>query len=208
MVEDASGTPAVKYYHDNLIGTTRFMTDASGTKIESAVYTAFGERVNGPARRFGYAGAYGYQTDAAAEMPFLHVGHRYYDPSIGRFAERDPIGLRGGLNVYEYVRSTPGTFVDPLGLRSIFDPGSPDPPKPRPPKRPKVGYSIEEMQRQLDREKWIIMICAAGIGGLVSGGVGYAIGEALGGAAFGATVGGAGGGMAGAAAGHAASGGF
>jgi RHS repeat-associated protein len=115
MVEDASGTPVVKYYHDNLIGTTRFMTDASGTKIESAVYTAFGERVDGDSRRFGYAGAYGYQTDAAGEMPFLHVGHRYYDPSIGRFLQRDPIGIAGGMNAYEYVSSGPTTRVDPTG---------------------------------------------------------------------------------------------
>jgi hypothetical protein len=46
-VEDASGTPVVKYYHDNLIGTTRFMTNASGNKIDSAVYIAFGERNDG-----------------------------------------------------------------------------------------------------------------------------------------------------------------
>jgi RHS repeat-associated protein len=28
---------------------------------------------------------------------------RYYDPDIGRFATQDPIGLLGGLNLYQYA---------------------------------------------------------------------------------------------------------
>jgi RHS repeat-associated protein len=118
-VLDPLGSPVTTYYHTDMIGTTRFMTNASGNKIETAVFTAFGERVNGPARRFGYAGAYGYQTDAAGEMPFLHVGHRYYDPSIGRFLQRDPIGIRGGLNVYAYAANAPANQVDPRGLNNV-----------------------------------------------------------------------------------------
>jgi RHS repeat-associated protein len=122
MVEDVSGTPVVKYYHDNLIGTTRFMTDAAGNKTESAVYTAFGEPVNGDPRRFGFVGAYGYQTDTTPDtMTFLHVGHRYYDPSIGRFLQRDPIGLKGGLNPYVYVDNTPTCDIDPAGLGKWWD---------------------------------------------------------------------------------------
>jgi len=118
MVEDVSGTPMVKYYHDNLIGTTRFMTDANGNKIEEAVYTAFGEPVSGDPRRFGYAGAWGYQTDVPGDMPYMHVGHRYYDPSTGRFLQRDPIGIEGGLNVYAYVEGSPTRWIDPAGLQA------------------------------------------------------------------------------------------
>jgi RHS repeat-associated protein len=115
MVEDVSGTPVVKYYHDNLIGTTRFMSNASGNKIETAVYTAFGERVDGDARRFGYAGAHGYQTDGLGEMPFLHVGRRYYGPWFGRFVQRDPLGIEGGVNTYAYVDNSPTSWLDPNG---------------------------------------------------------------------------------------------
>ena len=28
---------------------------------------------------------------------------RYYDPDIGRFTQTDPIGLRGGYNLYQYA---------------------------------------------------------------------------------------------------------
>jgi RHS repeat-associated protein len=41
---------------------------------------------------------------------------RDYDPSIGRFSESDPIGLRGGLNTYAYAGSDPVRRSDPSGL--------------------------------------------------------------------------------------------
>ncbi|MCL7931766.1 RHS repeat-associated core domain-containing protein, partial [Halomonas llamarensis] len=41
--------------------------------------------------------------------------HRYYDPQQGRYISQDPIGLRGGTNLYGYVTNPTG-MVDPLGL--------------------------------------------------------------------------------------------
>ena len=119
----------LKFYHSDLIGTTRMMTDTSGAEILSAAYTAFGERVTGSANRYGYAGAWGYQT-ATSDTPgdaypsgftFQHVGARYYNPSTGRFLQRDPIGLAGGINVYAYVQSAPTSGVDPSGLMGKGD---------------------------------------------------------------------------------------
>ena len=112
-----------QYYHADMIGTTRNMSDSGGTGVSGATYTAFGERMSGsmggPGDRYGYAGASGYQGDE--ELPFLHVGHRYYDPAIGRFLQRDPIGIRGGLNVYQYVEGAPTMSVDPSGRGKKWD---------------------------------------------------------------------------------------
>jgi RHS repeat-associated protein len=49
----------------------------------------------------------------------LHYNYfRDYDPAIGRYVQSDPIGLRGGLNTFNYVGSQPLRFVDPLGLKA------------------------------------------------------------------------------------------
>lgn len=109
----AEGYTNTDYYHGDHLGTTRHMTDDSGAQIEDAVYTAFGEQVSGSSRRYGYVGMWGYQSQA--EIPYQHVGARYYDPGSGRFLQRDPIGIRGGSNVYGYVFNMPTIGIDPDG---------------------------------------------------------------------------------------------
>ena len=109
-------TVETEYYHGDLIGTTRDVS-YKGYSTAPAVYSAFGELVSGTNHRYGYAGAYGYQTDNA--FPFVHVGARYYDPGTGRFLQRDPIGIRSGTHLYAYVGNAPTVFVDPSGLGVI-----------------------------------------------------------------------------------------
>jgi RHS repeat-associated protein len=86
--------------------------------IQSArEYDAFGAATassgtwQGP---FGYAGQFGYQTEALG----LHLlGHRYYDPTLGRFLSRDPIG--DGSNWYAYCDNNPAGMADPTGLLHV-----------------------------------------------------------------------------------------
>jgi uncharacterized protein RhaS with RHS repeats len=43
---------------------------------------------------------------------------RHYDPTIGRWTSKDPIGFAGGdTNLYGYVMNDPVNWIDPLGLR-------------------------------------------------------------------------------------------
>jgi RHS repeat-associated protein len=114
------GTP--NYLHNDHLGTLRLTTGSTGSPGASRVLTAFGDHIPGSTTtdRFGYVGAYGYQStlDGGAEaFPFLHVGARYYDPSSGRFLQRDPIGILGGKNVYAYVSASPAGWTDPDGLQ-------------------------------------------------------------------------------------------
>jgi uncharacterized protein RhaS with RHS repeats len=44
---------------------------------------------------------------------------RDYDPSIGRYVESDPIGLRAGLNSYTYVGGRPLSSIDIQALIEI-----------------------------------------------------------------------------------------
>jgi len=135
-VTDLAGTPVTEYYHADMIGTTRVMTGENGQVVSdsTAAYMAFGELLpDSAAHRYGFVGLRGYQHDTFDEVgqlnppldpetvfPFLHVGARYYDPATGRFLQRDPIGIRGGLNGYTYVGANPLIYVDPFGLDAVF----------------------------------------------------------------------------------------
>lgn len=40
---------------------------------------------------------------------------RYYSPVFQRFVSEDPIGWRGGTNLFAYVRNSPTNLTDPIG---------------------------------------------------------------------------------------------
>jgi len=49
----------------------------------------------------------------------LHYNRfRYYDADVGRFVSQDPIGLMGGMNLYQYAPNPTG-WVDPFGLAKL-----------------------------------------------------------------------------------------
>ena len=57
-----------------------------------------------------------FQGQYIDEETGLHYNRfRYYDPDVGMFTSRDPIGLMGGDNVFAYAPNPTG-WVDPLGL--------------------------------------------------------------------------------------------
>jgi RHS repeat-associated protein len=62
---------------------------------------------------FLYKGQAGCYTDIAAEL--VYCQHRYYDPIAARWLTRDPIGLEGGINSYEYCDDNPVSSCDPSG---------------------------------------------------------------------------------------------
>ena len=104
---------SLAYFHLDHLGTPIEMTDRAGKTVWEATYQAWGEveMVSGSLKQpFRFQGQY------FDEESGLHYNRfRYYDPSSGRFVSQDPIGLLGGVNLYEYAPN-PISWLDPLGL--------------------------------------------------------------------------------------------
>ena len=108
------------------LGTASRQTDAAKSTTATRSYDAFGMLVAStgtPKGPFGFAGGHGYQEDGDTGLKLL--GHRYYDPSTGRFLTRDPV--KDGRNWYGYVSNNPLRSVDPEGLKEHpIRPGTPE----------------------------------------------------------------------------------
>ena len=52
-----------------------------------------------------------------SDVKLYYYGARYYDPYIGRFISKDPVG--NGVNWYAYAVNNPLAFIDPSGLRAV-----------------------------------------------------------------------------------------
>ncbi|EAA8049753.1 hypothetical protein DOF42_07030 [Salmonella enterica] len=107
----------VWYYHTDVTGTPQEVTVADGTLVWAGYIRGFGEN----AADISNSGAYFHQPLRLPGQYFddetgLHYNlFRYYAPECGRFVSQDPIGLRGGLNLYQYAPN-PIRWIDPLGL--------------------------------------------------------------------------------------------
>lgn len=59
---------------------------------------------------------YAYSGREADASDLLYYRARYYDATLGRYTQRDPLGLGGGIDDYTYVDDQPVDARDPTGL--------------------------------------------------------------------------------------------
>ena len=115
--EHSEAQPELVYYQLDHLGTPIAAHNAKGEAVWTAEYEAWGSihnetvsdglKANIP---FRFQGQY-YDEESG-----LHYNRfRYYDSEIGRFVSQDPIGLQGGMNLFEYAPNTT-SWIDPLGL--------------------------------------------------------------------------------------------
>jgi len=122
LVEVGSGGSA-KFYHQDWLGSVVLLTDASGAKLQSFTYDAWGTPsgfdasglslpVSGFASRFLYTA-----REYDPEIGLYHYRTRAYSPTLGRFLQSDSIDFGGGdVNLFRYVSNNPVNLWDPYGL--------------------------------------------------------------------------------------------
>jgi RHS repeat-associated protein len=114
QVNFSGGTGTNYFYTKDHLGSIREMTDSSGTIQAQYAYSPWGEvtKLQGSLDSdFGFTGAYRHQRSGLNLTMY-----RAYNPALGRWLSRDPLGQSAGTNLYGYVMNNPISRIDPLGL--------------------------------------------------------------------------------------------
>jgi RHS repeat-associated protein len=107
------------FYHADGNGNVTYLVNSSQGLAASYRYDPFGNTLS---KSGGVADANVYRFSSKE----IHVNsgiyyylYRFYDPSLQRWMNRDPIKEEGGINLYGFVLNSPVDFYDADGL-SIF----------------------------------------------------------------------------------------
>ena len=152
----------LSWYHCDHLGTPQEMSDRNGQIVWSADHKAWGEireQRSENAKQQGLSNPLRFQGQYHDHETGLHYNrYRYYDPRVGRFISKDPIGYAGGLNLFAYAPNPVG-WVDPLGLAK--SPASTD-------RKPKSSKPNQNTKCPC-RKKWVVerfdRICEGNLNG-------------------------------------------
>jgi RHS repeat-associated protein len=112
-LEQVDGSNAVLYYHQDQIGSTRALSDSSGSLQATFTFDAYGSQTGSTgsvSTPFGFAGQY-----ADAESGLQYLRSRYYDPATGQLLSRDPL-VSITQSPYGYSGQSPLNAIDPTGM--------------------------------------------------------------------------------------------
>ena len=121
----------IYHYHCNHLGTPQELSDDKGDIIWLSYDRAWGgnfdslykqQFVDNFAVKENELQPFKFQGQSLDVETGLHYNRfRYYDSDVGMFISRDPIGLMGGSNSYQYAPN-PIIWIDPTGLNKKLDP--------------------------------------------------------------------------------------
>lgn len=104
------------YYHSDQQGSTRALTDSSGTQVQSYTFDPYGNLQSSTGsltQPFQYDGQY-----LDSETGFYYLRAPYYDPFTFNFTTVDPL-VQQTWQGYQYSGNSPLTWGDPTGLLDV-----------------------------------------------------------------------------------------
>ena len=114
----ASGPTAIRYLHDDSLGSVQATTASDASVVENRHFDTFGAA-------WGASGAssqvpYGYTgQEHDDELGLVNMHGRLYDSALGQFMSADPIiqaPFSQGLNRFAYAFNSPLNYTDPSGF--------------------------------------------------------------------------------------------
>jgi len=155
-IDGKPGSEAIFYFHTNLAGLPEQLTDAGGKTVWHSEYLAWGKaRDEWHDQQVGNEQNLRFQGQYLDRETGLHYNtFRFFDPEVGRFTQPDPIGLAGGLNLYQYAPNAIGWF-DPLGWMPFWKPLKHDGMGHHPfPRAHANSHGYPELGSKLDSPSW------------------------------------------------------
>ena len=123
---------ALRYYHQDHLGSTNVMTDAAGNLLEEIAYYPYGNPRETYRRTSFEAEPYRFsQKETDEETGLQYFEARYLDGALARFLSVDPVLQRPlqrlleepqRLNAYSYSLNRPLVYQDPTGELPIVVP--------------------------------------------------------------------------------------
>lgn len=130
----------IRYQFGNHLGSASLELDDQAQIISYEEYTPYGSTAYQAVRsqtetpkRYRYTG-----KERDEESGLYYHGARYYAPWLGRWLACDPVGPRGGMNLYCYVNASPTRLVDVTGTAPEF------------PSIPATGYEVGSLENGLE----------------------------------------------------------
>ncbi len=114
---DGKENPEIFWFHTAANGMPERLTDSEGRTSWEGISTPWGKLLSESNQ-----GVPGYDQNLRLQGQYLdretgrhYTLFRYDDPDSARFTQQDPVGLAGGVNLYQYAPN-PLSWIDPLGL--------------------------------------------------------------------------------------------
>jgi RHS repeat-associated protein len=123
LIAFSPGYGRFMFYVTDGAGRQYAVGDRSGfDMLSDPDYQFHGPKFAGGTIRSSTYGAERFPQNTQPGLSFFR--NRFYDQQTGRWTQEDPIGVAGGVNLYQFNGNNPVMFTDPFGLKECEQRGN------------------------------------------------------------------------------------